>query len=92
MLKKAWDINLAQNQCFLICHWNLNSISAYNHIKLPLLRAFDVICISETYTDSNTFHEDNNLEIIGYALIKVDHLSNTKRGGTCVYHRHSLTF
>ena len=37
-----------------ICHWNLNSISAHNYIKLFLLKAyiaihkFDVICLSET--------------------------------------------
>ena len=38
-----------------ICHWNLNSISAHNYVKLSLLRAylafhkFDIICLSETY-------------------------------------------
>ena len=37
-----------------ICHWNLNSISAHNYVKLSLLRAylvfhkFDIICLSET--------------------------------------------
>ena len=43
-------------------HWNLNSISAYNCIKLLLLRTyvsthkFDVICISasETYLNLDT--------------------------------------
>ena len=45
---------------FCICHWNLNSISAHNYIKLSLLRAyvsthkFDVICISKTYLNSDT--------------------------------------
>ena len=40
-----------------ICHWNLNSISAHNFIKLSLLHAhisikkFDIICLSETYLD-----------------------------------------
>ena len=44
---------------FSICHWNLNSISAYNFIKLSLLHAyicihnFDILCLSETYLDSN---------------------------------------
>ena len=42
-----------------ICHWNLNSISAHNYVKLSLLRAylafhqFGVICLSETYLNSN---------------------------------------
>ena len=43
---------------FSICHWNLNSISAHNFIKLSLLRAyisvhnFDILCLSETYLES----------------------------------------
>ena len=50
------------NQVFSISHWNFNSISAHNSIKLSLLRAylsnhkFDVICITETYLDSYTSH------------------------------------
>ena len=37
---------------FNICHWNLNSISAHNFIKIYLLRAyvsthnFDILCLS----------------------------------------------
>ena len=62
----------SSSQNFSICHWNFNSISAHNYIKLSLLRAdvsthkFDVICISETYLDSNlTSTIDENLEIVG---------------------------
>ena len=42
------------NQSFSICHWNLNSITAHNYLKISLLRAyvslhiFDLVCISET--------------------------------------------
>ena len=85
----------SSKQIFSIYHWNLNSISAHNYIKLSLLRVylsthkFDVICISETYRD--TSHEEANLEIVGYTLIRADHPSNTKRGSTCLYYRHSLT-
>ena len=75
---------LTSNQIFSICHWNLNRISAHNYIKLSLSRAylsthkFDVICISETYLDSDASDEDTNLEIVGYTLIRSDHPSNTK--------------
>ena len=81
---------LSSNQIFSICHWNLNRISAHNYIKLSLSRAylsthkFDVICISETYLDSDASDEDTNLEIVGYTLIRSDHPSNTKRGGACL--------
>ena len=72
---------------FLICHWNLNSISAYNYAKIFLLKAyiliyrFDIICISETYLDSNTSPDDSHFDICSYNLIRPDHPSNNKRGG-----------
>ena len=67
----------SSNQSFSICHWNLNSISAHNYMKISLLRAyksthkFEVICISETFEN---------------------HPSNTKRDGVCIYCKHSLEF
>ena len=88
----------SSNQIFSICYWNLNGISVHNYIRLSLLRAylsthrFDVICLSETYLDSDTSHDDANLEIVGYLLIRADHPSNTKRGGACHYYRNSLAF
>ena len=42
------------NPChsFSICHWNINSLTAHNYLKVSLLRAhvaigkFDVVCLS----------------------------------------------
>ena len=74
-----------------ICHWNLNSLVAYNYIKLFLLKVYiavhkvDVICLSETYLDSTVESDDENLEITGYNLVRPDHPANTKRGGVCLY-------
>ena len=45
----------------------------------------DVMCVSGTYLDSDTSTVDENLEIVGYNLIRTDHPSNTKRGGVCIY-------
>ena len=84
------------NQSFSICHWNLNSITAHNYLKISLLRAyislhnFDVVCISETYLDSTTALDDENLAITGYNLLRPDHASNIKRGGVCVYYESPL--
>ena len=67
------------HECLSICHWNLNSISAHNFIKLSLLRAYisinkiDIICLSETYLDSNISSENDNLELPGYDLVRPDH-------------------
>ena len=81
---------------FSICHWNLNSLSAHNYAKIFLLKAhiaihrLDIICISETYLDSSTSLDDNNLEIFGYNLIRSDHPSNNKRGGIYIYFKYFL--
>ena len=86
----------SSSQSSFICHRNLNNISAHNYIKLSLLRAyvstnkFDVICISETFLDSDTSTVDENLQIVVYTLIRANHPSNTKWGG--VYHKHCLDF
>ena len=50
----------------------------------------DVLCLSEAYLDSSISNDDDNLEIPGYDLFRADHLSNTKRGGVCIYYRNSL--
>ena len=42
-----------------------------------------MICISETYLDSDTSADDDNLKFAGYNLIWADHPSNTKQGGVC---------
>ena len=87
----------SSSQSFSICHWNLNTISAHNYMKLSLLRAylsthkFDVIYISDTYLNS-TSTVDENLEIAGYTLIRADHPSNTRRGGVCIYYKNSIAF
>ena len=84
------------NQSFSICCWNLNSITAHNYLKISLLRPyislhnFNVVSISETYLDSTTALDDENLEITQYNLLRVDHASNSKRGGFCVYYKSSL--
>ena len=79
-----------------ICHWNLNSISARNYSKLFLLRAwiaihkFDIIYLSETYPDSSTTADGDNLEIRGYNFIHSDHPSNNKLSGICIYYKNLL--
>ena len=82
--------------CLSVCLWNLNSISAYDYSKLFLLNSynslhkFDIICLTETYLDSNIPLNDNNLETSGYTLVCSDHLSNIKRGSACLYYKNSL--
>ena len=83
-------------QCFSICHWNLNSITAHNFAKLSLLTAynlvhsFDIIFLSETYLNSETPPNDTRLELPDYNLFRSDHPSNDKRGDICIYYKSTL--
>ena len=102
LLRLSGDIKLnpgpKPNSCksFSICHWNLNSITSHNFIKASVLIAynsihkFDIICLSETYLNTETLSNNENLNIPGYNLIRADHLSNTKRGGVFIYFKESL--
>ena len=86
------------NPChnFSICHWNLNSLTAYNYLKTSLLRAyvaikkFEVLCLSETYLHSYNLFDDENFNLPGYNIVRDDHLSNTKQGGVWTYFKNSL--
>ena len=52
--------NKSKENNLSICHWNLNSITAHNFVKLSQLKAYistykhDFICLSETYLGSST--------------------------------------
>ena len=89
-LKRASTSNIS------ICHWSLNGISAHNYTKLFLLKTYiaihrlDIICLSETYLDSSTTSDDDNLAVLKYNLIRIDHPSNNKRGGVCIYYKNFL--
>ena len=83
-------------ETFSFCHWNLNSISSHDYVKIFLLKTyitvhkFDIMCLSETYLDSNTWPDDENLEIAAYGIMRADHPSNTKRGGIYIYYKKCL--
>ena len=65
---------------FAICHWNLNSIISHSFLKVKLstaynvMRKFDIICISESYLNSDTSSSDGNLSILDY-ISRADHPS-----------------
>ena len=88
--------NFVSKESFSICHWNLISITAHNYAKILLLKlyiavyGFDIICLSETFFDSKTLSDDDNLDISGYNLVRSDLLSNSKRGGVCIYYKKIL--
>ena len=63
----------------------IHSLTAYNCIH-----HYDIICLSETYLNSDIPSDNENLDIPGYRLVHSDHPSNEKRGGVCMYFKSSL--
>ena len=78
-------------ESFSICDWSLNSIPAYNCVKVSLLQTsfsitkFDMLCLSETYRNNFIPCNDFNLDVPGYTLDRSDHPSNRRQGGVCIY-------
>ena len=66
------------------CHWNLNELAVHNFVKVPSIKAFitahsiDIVCLSEVVLDSTIPHSDENININGYSLLRVDHPNNIK--------------
>ena len=89
-------LNQKQDQSLSICRWNINSIPAQSFQKLALLQDYissnkvDILCLSETFLNSDISCDDNNLQLPGFDLIRAHHPSNTKRGGVCIYYQNVL--
>ena len=81
---------------FSFCHWNLNSLSAHNYVKLSSLQAYNsvykhVICLSETYLDNSLLSDKSDMNFPGYTLVRADYPGNVERGGLCIYFKESLS-
>ena len=81
---------------FSIAQWNLNNVAAQDFIKLSQLEAYnsmhsyDFICLSQTWLDSTTSIDFNDLSLNGYNSHRVDDPDNVKKGGVCVYFKETL--
>ena len=90
LLSQCGDIDTNPGPRFsslTFCHWDLNSLTTHDSIKISLLQAYitqhtyDVICLSETFLNSSIQSDDNRIKIGGYNLIRSDHPSDSKKGG-----------
>ena len=76
------------------CTWNLNSLAAYDFLRVSLIEAYnsvynyDLIGIVETHLDSTT--DENKLALNGYTFINDNHPQNVKRGGVGLCIKDSL--
>ena len=55
------------------------------------MHKFDIICISESYLNSDTSSNDNNLNIPGYNMCRADHPSGNRCGEVCIYYKEFLS-
>ena len=67
-----------------VYHWNANSISSHHFQKISVLESFVAM------HKFDRFYEVNDLNLNGYSLLRAEHLSNTKRGGVCIYYKETL--
>ena len=76
------------------CTWNLNSIAAYDFLRVVLLEAYnsvhkyDLIGIVETHLDTTI--NEARLALDGYTFYKSSHPQNMKRGGVGLYVKDTL--
>ena len=73
------------SQVLTVCQWNLNRLLSHMYKKVYSLSAYMLHvcpqirhCLSETYLNSKTSADDNNVEIPGYNIIWKDYPFNTE--------------
>ena len=102
LIRQSGDIEMnpgpKPNPChsFSICHWNLNSLTAHNYLKVSFwreyiaIKEFDAVCLLETYLNSSNLSDDDNFYLSGYNSVRADQPSNAKKGGVWIYFKNSL--
>ena len=89
IIKQSWYIEVnpgpgGWRSSFSVCHWNLNSIWVEYFFKLSKISAllnihqFDILCLTETFSDFSISSEDPRLAIEDYKLFSCDHPSNLR--------------
>ena len=79
------------------CHWNLNKLPAHDSTKISLPQmymthhSYDIICLTETFLNSSIQSDDDRITIDEYNLIKSDHPSDSKNGGSCIYYKEQVS-
>ena len=59
----------------------------FQNFSFKNVHNYEIIRLSETYLNHDTLSDIYNLKIPGYELVRVDHSSDQKRDGICIYHK-----
>ena len=90
------DIKPSSRKKLSICYLNLNSITSHGFVKVKLwtgysaLHSFDIICMTESYFNSQTLSSYDNLSIPGYNIYHADHLSGNRCLGVSITYKEPL--
>ena len=85
-----------RNGFLKFCHWNLNSISAREQVKIPVIEAYnsvhryDIFTISETMLNSTVHNDDIFIEGFSREIYRRDHVNSIRSSGVCIYDREGL--
>ena len=67
-------------------HYELGAVlSAQIAQNIGSQNNFDLICLSETNSDSSSAYDDTWLDLQDFTLIRADNAHNCNRGGVCIY-------
>ena len=86
-----------RNGVLKFCHWNLNSISAREQAKIPIIEAYnsihhyDIFAISETMLNSTVHTDDIFIEGFSREIYRSENINNIRRGGVRIYYREGLS-
>ena len=67
------------NQCFSVCHWNLNSVVSHDFSKIQSLiiyncmHKFDIICHSESYVNSGNLQKPAII-LLGWIIVQIQNV------------------
>ena len=62
----------------------------YYYFKYITQHNYDIICLTETFLIFSILSDDNRILIDGYNLRRSDHLSDSKKGGVCIYNKEHI--
>ena len=79
---------------FNFAHWNLNSLTAHDFARIPILETFaiqenlNLLAITESALKKDV--PNNKIDIDGFSHIRNDLPPNDRRGGVVLYYKKDL--
>ena len=88
------DVEINPGDTFDFMQWNCNSLVAHQYSRIPLIEAYSslhklqIIALCETALKPE--HNNTDIEIDGYSIIRNDLPVGDSHGGVMIYHKNDL--